>query len=105
MNGPAAGQGRRSPLTRVHTRDRERAESVVGELFVTNRLDRTGAGEPLDVRITGLQLGGLTLGRLSYGRPVVLRTAEAGDFHVNVPLSGPTARRRSPGRRTAPSCA
>lgn len=100
MNGPAAAQGRRSPLTRVHTRDRERAESVVGELFVTNRLDLTGAGEPLDVRITGLQLGGLTLGRLSYGRPVVLRTAEAGDFHVNAPLSG---RARSSGGWPGPA--
>jgi AraC-like DNA-binding protein len=88
MNGPAAATGRRSPVTRVQTEDRDRAESVVGELFLPNRLDLRRGLEPLDMHFTGIRLGGLTVGRLSYGRSVVLTTAEAGDFHVNAPLSG-----------------
>jgi AraC-like DNA-binding protein len=88
MNGPAGTHGRRSPVITVQTDDRERAESVVGELYLPNRLDLKRGREPLDMRVTGLRLGGLTLGRLSYGRSVVLTTAEAGHFHVNAPLAG-----------------
>jgi AraC-like DNA-binding protein len=87
-------------VTTVQTEDRDRAESVVGELFLPNRLDLKRGREPLDMRITGIRLGGLTLGRLSYGRSVVLTTAEAGDFHVNAPLSG---RARSSGGWPGPA--
>ena len=77
-----------SRVTTVRTEDRDRAESVVGELYLSNRLDLGRGREPLDMRIAGVRLGGLTVGRLSYGRSAVLRTAEASDFHVNAPLSG-----------------
>ena len=40
------------------------------------------------MEVTGLRLGALTAGRLTYGRPVRLRTADAEDLHVNLPLRG-----------------
>ncbi|MCW2735725.1 AraC family transcriptional regulator [Nocardioides sp.] len=77
-----------SPVTTVRTEDPDRAESIVAELFLPNRLDLGHGRERLDMRIAGVRLGGLTVGRLSYGRSAVLTTAEADNFHVNVPLSG-----------------
>jgi AraC-like DNA-binding protein len=88
MKEPAAEPRRRSPVTTVRTEDPDRAESVVAELFLPNHLDLAHGREPLDMRIAGARLGGLTVGRLSYGRSAVLTTAEASDFHVNAPLSG-----------------
>jgi AraC-like DNA-binding protein len=97
MNGAAAGPYRRSTVTTVRTEDPGRAESVVAEMFLPNRLDLGRGRDPLDMRFAGLRLGGLTVGRLSYGRSALLTTAEAGDFHVNAPLSG---RARSSGGGT-----
>ena len=88
MNESAAEPRRRSPVTTVRTEDRDRAESVVAELYLPNHLHLGHGREPLDMRIAGVRLGGLTVGRLSYGRSAVLTTAEASDFHVNAPLSG-----------------
>jgi AraC-like DNA-binding protein len=100
MNEFAAEPHRRSPVTTVRTEDPGRAETVVAEMFLPNRLDlgrgRGRGRETLDMRLAGLRLGGLTVGRLSYGRSTVLTTAEASDFHVNAPLSG---RARSTGAR------
>jgi AraC-like DNA-binding protein len=88
MNESAAEPRRRSPVTSVRTEDPDRAESVVGDLFLPNHLDLRRGRDPLDMRMAGVRLGGLTVGRLSYGRPAVLTTAEASNFHVNAPLSG-----------------
>jgi AraC-like DNA-binding protein len=88
MNRSAAEPSRRSPVTTVRTEDPDHAESVVAELFLPNRLDLGHGRRPLDMRIAGVRQGGLTVGRLSYGRSAVLTTAEASNFHVNVPLSG-----------------
>jgi AraC-like DNA-binding protein len=40
------------------------------------------------MEVAGLRLGALTAGRLTYGRRVGIRTAEAENFHVNIPLRG-----------------
>lgn len=88
MSESAGTSGSRSPVTTARTDDPDRAESVVGELFLPHRLDLSAGRESLDMRIAGLRLAGLTVGRLSYGRSAVLTTAEAGNFHVNAPLSG-----------------
>lgn len=84
----AASDRRRSPVITARAQDRDHAESVVGEVFLPNRLDLGHGREPLDMQIAGIRLGGLTVGRLSYGRSVTVTTAEADDFHVNAPLSG-----------------
>jgi AraC-like DNA-binding protein len=43
------------------------------------------------MNVAGLRLGALTAGRLTYGRQVRLRTADAENFHVNIPLRGRAA--------------
>ena len=49
------------------------------------------------MEVSGLRLGALTAGRLTYGRRVRLRTADAENFHVNIPLQGRAASRRGAG--------
>ena len=96
MNTAAADRGpsgeeltqRRAPYTRHTTQDRDEAESVIADLYIPNRLELAAGPEPLGMEVTGLRLGALTAGRLTYGRRVHLRTAEATNFHVNIPLRG-----------------
>ena len=49
------------------------------------------------MEVTGLRLRALTVGRLTYGRRVRLRTADAENFHVNIPLRGRAASRSGTG--------
>ena len=90
-------QQRVAPYTRRTTDDRDEAEKVITELYLPNRLDLSKSSEPLDMQVTGLQLGALTAGRLTYGRPVRLRTADAEGLHVNLPLRGTAASRSGTG--------
>ncbi|HEU5036671.1 MAG TPA: AraC family transcriptional regulator [Nocardioides sp.] len=80
-----------TPYTRRTTDDREEAERVIADLYLPNRLDLSEDSTPLGMEVTGLRLGALTAGRLTFGRPVRLRTAEAANFHVNIPLHGRAA--------------
>ena len=73
---------------RSATNDRDEAERIVTELYLPNRLDLSRGSARLGMEVAGLRLGALTVGRLSYGRGVRLRTADAENFHVNIPLRG-----------------
>lgn len=73
------------------TDDRDEAEQVIADLYLPNRLDLSEASAPLGMEVTGLRLGALTAGRLTFGRPVRLRTADAENFHLNIPLHGRAA--------------
>jgi hypothetical protein len=75
--------------TRHTTHDRDEAERVIADLYLPNRLDLSADSTPLGMEVTGLRLGALTAGRLTYGRPVHLRTADAENFHVKLPPAGP----------------
>ncbi len=82
---------RRPPPTRYTRRsvdDRHEAERILADLYLPNRLDLSTGSARLDMEVTGLRLGSLTAGRLTYGRRVRLRTVDAENFHVNVPLRG-----------------
>lgn len=81
-------QRRVTSYTRRTTDDRDEAEQVITELYLPNELDLSGGSAPLHMEVSGLRLGALTAGRLSYGRPVRLRTADAENFHVNMSLRG-----------------
>ena len=83
------------------TDDRDEAEKVVSELYLPNRLDLSKGSAPLVMEVAGLRLGALTAGRLSYGRRVRLRTADAENFHVNIPLRGRAASRSGTGGAAA----
>jgi AraC-like DNA-binding protein len=87
--------------TRRSTDDRDEAEQVTTELYLPNRLDLSGSHGPLGMEVTGLRLGALTAGRLTYGRRVRLRTADAENFHVNIPLHGRAASKSGAGEMVA----
>jgi AraC-like DNA-binding protein len=86
-----------TPYIRRATGDRDEAEQIVTELYLPNRLDLSKGSAPLGMNVAGLRLGALTAGRLTYGRPVRLRTADAENFHVNIPLRGRAASRNGTG--------
>jgi hypothetical protein len=96
MNAAAADRGasgeetprRAAPYMRRATDDRDEAESVITDLYIPNRIELVAGPEPLEMEVTGLRMGTLTAGRLTYGRQVRLRTADAKNFHVNIPLRG-----------------
>ena len=50
------------------------------------------------MQLTGVQIGVITAGRLSYGHRVRLVTDEADNFHVNVPMRGHAVSRRGPSK-------
>jgi AraC-like DNA-binding protein len=87
---PGWDDDRRSSPARVQsaTDDRDEAERIISDLYLPNRLDLSRGSAPLGMEVTGVRLGALTVGRLSYGRRVHLRTADAANFHVNIPLRG-----------------
>jgi AraC-like DNA-binding protein len=84
--------------TRRTTNDRDEAEQLVAELYLPNRLDLSRGDGALGMEVSGLRLGALTAGRLTYGRRVRLRTTDAQNFHVNIPLHGRAASRSGTGR-------
>ncbi|MET0859599.1 MAG: hypothetical protein ABW091_01090, partial [Microbacterium sp.] len=83
-----ASQPATSTRTRTATDDRDEAERIVSELYLPNHLDLSKGSAPLSMEVTGLRLGALTVGRLTYGRRVRLNTSDAENFHVNIPLRG-----------------
>ena len=97
--GPARDEDRPpvTPYTRCSTDDRDEAEQVITELYLPNRLDLSRGCAPLGMEVTGLRLRALTVSRLTYGRRVRLRTADAENFHVNIPLHCRAASRRGTG--------
>jgi hypothetical protein len=95
--GKEADEPSTTPYTRRKTDDRDEAESFVTELFLPNRLELSGGSPRLGMEVAGLRLGALTAGRLTYGRRVHLRTADAENFHVNIPLRGRVVSRNGSG--------
>jgi AraC-like DNA-binding protein len=81
-------------ITRRRTDDRDEAERIIADLYLPNRLDLSGGSEPLGLDIQGLRIGALTAARVSFGRAVRVRTADAENYHVNLPLKGRAASRR-----------
>jgi AraC-like DNA-binding protein len=101
--GPSRGQDqpRLRPDTRRTTDDRDEAEQIITQLYLPNRLDLSRGSGTLGMEVAGLRLGALTVGRLTYGRRVRLRTADAENFHVNIPLRGRAASRSGSGKPVA----
>jgi AraC-like DNA-binding protein len=77
--------------TRVQATVPDQAEGIIAEHYLPNRLHLPGSS--LEMDLAGLCIGGLTAGRLSYGRHLRQVTDEAQNFHVNMPLRGRAASR------------
>jgi AraC-like DNA-binding protein len=95
--GEGAAVPGRARYTRRQTSDRDEAEQLLSELYLPSRLDLSRGTAPLNMDVVALQLGAITAGRLSYGRRVRHRTADAQNFHVNTPLRGLATSRRGSG--------
>jgi len=64
--GRKGNQPKHTPDTRRTIDDRDEAERVITDL-PPNRLDVTEDSAPLGREVTGLRVGALTVGRLTYG--------------------------------------
>jgi AraC-like DNA-binding protein len=95
--GSDESQPRAMPYTRRWTDDRDEAERIVTDLYLPNRLDLSEGSAALGMEMAGLRLRALTVGRLTYGRRVRLRTADAENFHVNITLRGRAVSRSGSG--------
>jgi len=87
-SGQAGDQPSAPTWVRSTTADRDEAERIVSGMYLPNRLDLSRGSAPLRMQVTGTRVGALTVGRLGYGRRVRLRTADAENFHVNIPVRG-----------------
>jgi len=65
-----------------------RRSGLVAETYLPNRLDLGRDRTPLAMELNSLRVCSLTAGRLTYGRPARVVTAEPENFHTNVPLRG-----------------
>lgn len=77
------------PSRGFRTRDLDQARAELSRLYYPLRIDPVERRPAFSARLDTVSLGPITLGRLSYGCPIVkdcgdLQTA----FHVNVPLHG-----------------
>jgi AraC-like DNA-binding protein len=81
----------------VRTVDLDEALGTVSEVFLPHRVEVLDRAAVLDMQLNALRLGSVTVGYLRYGPEIRMVTAEASNYHVNIPLSGST-RSRS-GRR------
>ncbi len=123
-----APSGESTQVLSARASDPDKAEEVVTGLFLPHRLDLSTGDGALDMKLSALTLGSVTVARLGYGRDLRLVTTEATQFHVNTPVSGtvhsrrgssdrlvtsprkpqcslPVSAPRSTGRQSAPSCA
>ena len=71
----------------ARTEDPREAEAVIASAYLPNRIERLGAGA-LDLRLDSLELDSATVGLVSFGAESRLRTNEATNYHVNVPVAG-----------------
>ena len=83
MNDRRHGRGR----VTLRTGDPHEAEAAIAEAYLPNRVDRVGQG-PLDLLLDAMCLDTVTAGHVSFGPETRVRTTEATQFHVNLPVRG-----------------
>ena len=74
------------PVARTSDLDEARESATVG--FRPHDLRVVDHSTALDMRLNAVRSGPVTAGFLRYGPDLWMRTAEADNYHVNVPLSG-----------------
>lgn len=84
---------------RLHTRDVDLAQRVVAEVYEPHTLTPVGGGR-LDARLNAVQMGGVTLGYLTYGTEARIGLpASEHWYHVNITLAGSSRVARDDGTR------
>ncbi|GAA1148644.1 AraC family transcriptional regulator [Nocardioides aquiterrae] len=82
------GTGTPGPVSVRGVTDPARAEALVGDAYLPNRLEVSPRASRLDMSLTVLPVGQLTVGLLGYGQEVRVVTDDASNFHVDVPVAG-----------------
>ncbi|MHA6794342.1 AraC family transcriptional regulator [Pseudonocardia bannensis] len=86
MPSVATGAEQRSPVT---TADLEQARESLSEVYYPLRLQQLDRTKEFTFEMATVDLGPLTLGRLTYGSDISLDCGDLGTaYHVNLPLSG-----------------
>lgn len=83
-----AGTDPRAAVSARGVTDPAQAEALVRDSYLPNRLRVSPRRSRLDMSLTAVRLGQLTVGRLGYGQEVGVVTDEASNFHVDIPIAG-----------------
>jgi AraC-like DNA-binding protein len=86
-SGEASPRSPAGGYLRERTTDPDKAEEIISRHYLANRL-HFPRSRSMAMDLAALRIGSITSGRLSYGLRVRQQTAEAQDFHVNMPVRG-----------------
>ena len=84
----AADLSGRDTITTAQATDPDEAEDLLAGVYLPNRLQLASGEAGINMELASVRFGTLTVGRLGYGRSLRLTTAEARQFHFNIPLAG-----------------
>ncbi|MCU1599256.1 MAG: Xylulose kinase [Glaciihabitans sp.] len=68
--------------------DIDHARQVLSDVFLPLDFSSASASTALDLRLNVIKVGRVTAGYLRFGDAVRIRTSEATDYHVDIPLTG-----------------
>ena len=74
----------------ARTADLDTAQAAMERLFLPLRLRLREPAAPLDMALNARPVGDMTASYVRFGRDVELVTAEADNYHVNIPITGAT---------------
>jgi AraC-like DNA-binding protein len=72
----------------VHSSDIDRAQAGLSDAFLPVELSVRRSAPAIDARLNVVKVGRITAGYLRFGDAVRIRTAEAANYHVDLPVSG-----------------
>ncbi|WP_326954029.1 AraC family transcriptional regulator [Amycolatopsis sp. NBC_01286] len=73
--------------------DVDEAHEAVARTYLPHRIEVLDGAIDLDMRLNAVRLGAVTAGYLRYGSAVRLGTVDAGNYHVNIPVTGRSEQR------------
>jgi AraC-like DNA-binding protein len=72
----------------ISATDLDAARGALSEQYLPVELRPTGDSPALDLRLNVVKVGAITAGYLRFGDAMSVRTAEARNYHIDVPLAG-----------------
>ena len=87
----------------ARTVDLDRAQAAMESVFLPLRLRLREPPAPLDMALNARLVDDMTTAYARFGRDVELVTAEADDYHVNIPITGRTDSRSGRLERVQPA--
>jgi AraC-like DNA-binding protein len=82
------------PVSRAD--DLDEAREATTRTYLPHQLDMLGREGSFRMRLNAVRVGAVTAGFLAYSGGVLMRTVEAGNYHVNIPVSGACDQRCGP---------